>query len=97
MKNVSIENSPVAQKLAAASLTRAIRSKFNLYPHDQAKGILDTCKKEGVDPEEAMKFLEENLPGLLTEFLAETRKIVSHERGQKGMGYFGVKPATIGR
>lgn len=77
MKNVSIENSPVGQKLAASSLTRAIRSKFNLYPHDQAKGILDTCKKEGIDPVEATEYLAAQLPSMITEFLAEVRKLVS--------------------
>ncbi|MEK7163468.1 MAG: hypothetical protein AAB775_02065 [Patescibacteria group bacterium] len=82
MKNVSIENSPVGQKLAAASLTRAIRGKFNLYPHDQAKGILDTCKKEGIDPVEAMEFLAAQLPSMITEFLAEVRKIVEKEKGR---------------
>jgi hypothetical protein len=86
MKNVSIENSPVAQKLAAASLTRAIRSKFNLYPHDQAKGILDSCKKEGIDPVEATEFLATNLPSMITEFLAEVRIIVEKERAKMKTG-----------
>ncbi len=83
MKNVSIENSPVAQKLAAATLTRAIRSKFNLYPHEQAKGILDMCRKDGIDPVEATEYLTTQLPSMITEFLVEVRKLVEKGRTVK--------------
>ncbi len=82
MKNVSIENSPVGQKLAAASLTRAIRGKFNLYPHEQAKSIIDSCKKEGIDPVEATDYLAAQLPEMITEFLVEVRKLVEKEKGR---------------
>ena len=82
MKNVSIENSPVGQKLAAVTLTKAIRGKFNLYPHHQAKGILLMSKEEGLDPVESVAFLEQVLPGMITEFLGDVRKLVEKEKGK---------------
>ncbi len=75
MKNIHVGDS-VAQKMAGVALTTALREKFNLHPHSAAKDLFEHAKKVGVTPDEAMKFLEEHLPKMTDEFLADTKAIM---------------------
>ncbi len=80
--NINVGNS-VAQKLAGRALTIKIRDAFKLHPHIAAGDIVQNAKNADVTPQEVLTFLEATLPGMVTEFLAETRVVLEKKLAEK--------------
>ncbi len=79
MKNIDI-NSPVAQKIASAIFTKAIRDKYNLHASANAKGIDEEARKYGITGKELFEFMDGILPGLMQEYLSDMKRIMESPR-----------------
>ena len=76
MKNVSID-SPVAQKIAAALVTKKLRDKYNLHVQMNVKELGEEAQRLGITAQELFCFLENKLPVLVREYLDELNKVIN--------------------